>query len=325
MDFIFIFIFIFLSIMFYKYNIIIANKLDLFDNVDEERKLKKSRTPLTGGIIILFSIIYAIIFFNKDVIKILDINEHYFLIALLSIFFLGFIDDKKNVSPNIKLFFFILIIFLYLKFSDTEIKLLSFHDIDVTINIQLYSTIFLVFSLISFINAINMMDGINMIVGSYFLFITIYIISILSLNIFFIVILISLILFLFNNYKNKIYLGDSGVYVLSFLFGILFINLFLNHQIYCDQILLLMLIPGLELTRLSIERIKNRRHPFFADNRHLHHLLLKKFNENTTFAVLFSLILVPNLFALFFSQYLITIFFVILIYTLIIIRLRFAD
>ena len=86
-----------------------------------------------------------------------------------------------------------------------------------------------------------------------------------------------------------------------------------------------MLIPGLDLIRLSIERIKNKRHPFFADNRHLHHLLLKKFNENNTFAVLFSLILVPNLFAMYFSQYLITIFFVILIYILIIIRFHFAE
>lgn len=325
MDFFLIFIFIFLSLKFYKYNLIIAKQLDLFDNIDEERKLKKNRTPLTGGIIILFSIIYAIIFFDSAVIKTLNINKYYFTIALLSIFFLGFIDDKRNISPNVKLFFFMLIIYTYLQMSDTEIKFLKFDEIDMAINIQSFSTVFLIFSLISFINAINMMDGINMISGSYFLFLTIYIFFLLGLNFFFIIILFSLILFLFNNYKNKIYLGDSGVYALSFLFGILFIQLFLNHQIYCEQILLVMLIPGLDLIRLSIERIKNKRHPFFADNRHLHHLLLKKFNENNTFAVLFSLILVPNLFALYFSQYFITIFFVILIYILIIIRFRFAD
>ena len=46
-----------LVFFFWKYNYKIAIYLGLFDDINQQRKLKKTKTPLTGGLIIL-SFIY---------------------------------------------------------------------------------------------------------------------------------------------------------------------------------------------------------------------------------------------------------------------------
>ena len=43
-----------------------------------------------------------------------------------------------------------------------------------------------------------------------------------------------------------------------------------------------LLFPGLDLFRLFIYRIVNKKNPFIADTNHLHHLLLKKYNATKT-------------------------------------------
>ena len=54
-----------------------------------------------------------------------------------------------------------------------------------------------------------------------------------------------------------------------------------------------MLIPGLEMIRLTISRLLKARHPFSADQNHLHHLLNKNISVEKTFLVSLSLILIP--------------------------------
>ena len=107
--------------------------------------------------------------------------------------------------------------------------------------------------------------------------------------------LISLIFFTYLNHKNKAFHGDSGSYLLAFLFSYFFIK-FYNQtgSISTDQIVLFMLIPGLDLMRLFVLRIYNRKSPFFPDRNHLHHVLLYKFSLIQTNILIFSLISVPS-------------------------------
>ena len=63
-----------------------------------------------------------------------------------------------------------------------------------------------------------MFDGINYQVGIYSIFICIFFIINNYFTIFFIIILISLLFFLFMNHQNKA-LGDSGSYLLGFIFS----------------------------------------------------------------------------------------------------------
>ena len=116
--------------------------------------------------------------------------------------------------------------------------------------------------------------------------------------------IIGLLLFIFLNYNNKSYLGDSGVYLIAFITATIIIKMYNNGYLFCDQILLMMLIPGIDLIRLTFIRIYNGRHPFKADNFHIHHILMNNFNEKS-FLIIFSLISIPNILAYLFDTFLI--------------------
>ena len=63
------------------------------------------------------------------------------------------------------------------------------------------------------------------------------------------------------NYKNKIFLGDSGSYLLSSIIGCTFIyqyNYFDNY-LYGDEIFIILLIPSIDMLRLFVVRSLNKK------------------------------------------------------------------
>ena len=85
-----------------------------------------------------------------------------------------------------------------------------------------------------------------------------------------------------------------------------------------EKIFLLMFLPGMDMLRLFIERLINKKNPFTADNFHIHHLMIRKFStkERITFNILFYFI--PLLLSYYFNNLLIlillTLFYLIFIY-----------
>jgi len=97
------------------------------------------------------------------------------------------------------------------------------------------------------------------------------------------------------NFKNVLFLGDSGIYLLSI---ILSISLIFEHNIqknisYADEIFFLLLLPGLDLVRLTITRIFNKKNPFLGDRKHIHHLLIRRFSLFSSNVILFFLSILP--------------------------------
>ena len=128
------------------------------------------------------------------------------------------------------------------------------------INLGKFSIYFTAFCILLFINAINMFDGINLqvILYSSLLFIAnCYFFGNLYLLLLFIPLIIVLI---FLNYKNKLFLGDNGTMLLGFLISCFFIINYNNFNIkFADTIFIFMMLPGLELLRLAISRIMKKR------------------------------------------------------------------
>ena len=56
-----------------------------------------------------------------------------------------------------------------------------------------------------------------------------------------------------------------------------------------------MIIPGLDLIRLFIIRIANKKNPLSSDRNHLHHILINKFSFKKTLFIILSLIILPIL------------------------------
>ena len=97
-------------------------------------------------------------------------------------------------------------------------------------------------------------------------------------------------------------MGDSGVFLLSSIFSLLLIKAYksdLSNIKSIEEIFILLMIPGLDMFRLFIERILRKNHPFKPDRNHFHHLLLKRFNDRKTLLIYLLIVLIgPFLFQL---------------------------
>jgi len=239
------------------------------------------------------------------------------LIFYFFLFLLGFYDDKKNINPNIKLLFSVLFFLFFIFFNKNfVIKELIFSS-DFKIELGFFSIPFTIFCFVIFQNAFNMFDGINLQNILYFIFL----ILIIYFNIFNINILVFLIpvliLLVWMNANNKLFLGDSGSYLLSFFISTHLIYLFNNKEIiYSDNIFLFLCIPGFDLLRLAIFRISKKQHPFRGDREHLHHLLLERFSFLKTLLYLNAICFVPILLCVYFDKTFYPIILSILLYLL---------
>jgi UDP-GlcNAc:undecaprenyl-phosphate GlcNAc-1-phosphate transferase len=125
--------------------------------------------------------------------------------------------------------------------------------------------------------------------------------------------------FLILNFKNKSYLGDNGTLSLSFLVSYVFIKSNqVNNNFYVDEIFLIMCIPGYELLRLAIERVIRKKHPFKADNNHIHHILLKNLGYKKTYFIIQFLLIVPYLLFLIVKNFYVSVLISLLLYFLLI-------
>jgi len=121
-------------------------------------------------------------------------------------------------------------------------------------------------------------------------------------------IIVALIFFLILNFNNNSFLGNSGSYLLGFVISYFFS---ISGNIFsAEQIFLVMLIPGLDMLRVSVFRITNKKHPFSPDKSHIHYLMLSKFKFYQTFIIIQSLIILPVIMDDFFKNEF-TIFFII--------------
>lgn len=316
------------NILFLKFHKKISRVLNVYDKPDKVRKLHKKFTPITGGLLILSNLFLLFIFdfFNfleklQSEMYFKDISDMFiFLSSGLLIFLIGFYDDKLGISAGKRSLMIILVLVPCIIYSDhliiNEIKL-SFIDNSYTLDFG--SLFWTILCFLLFINAFNMFDGVNLQSTIYSIFLSLVFIAFNYYNVFFLTLIISLLVFLSLNIKSKSFLGDGGSYLLSFIFAYFYIKFYnQSNFIYADQIVLIMLIPGLDLMRLFIIRILERKNPFVADTNHLHHLLLKRFNFSTLTLIVHTLIVVPAIIGLMFGYTMVAIISVIIIYSTII-------
>jgi len=275
----------------------LIRKFNVYDYPNSIRKFHKKKTSLLGGTIIFVNLLLFIfinLVFKESIIS--NIYFTSFIIGSTLFYLLGLLDDKKDLNSNLKFIIEILIIiFLLLVDKNLLIKKIYFSSLDISINLGNYSYIFTTLCILIFLNALNMYDGINLQAGSYSLIIVLCLFLFSKNNLFLTIISLSLITFLYLNYKSKIFLGDSGTYLLGFIISYLIIYAAKEtnySHLSADKIFVLMMLPGLELIRLFAYRLRLKRHPFSSDRNHIHHILLEKLGyKNTIIFLIFSAIL----------------------------------
>ncbi len=245
--------------------------------------IEKNNIPLSGGVIIF---IFSIFFFIQK------IEFFYFLI----VFLIGILSDIKILKSakvrfllqGITIFFLVIYFDLYL--SDIRVPLLN-HLLEHTI----FSYIFFTFCLLIVTNGTNFIDGLNGLVIKYYLLILILIFNMDVINetmnirtylLNYIILLIYLLLF---NLLNKLYLGDSGSYLLGVSMGSLLIFIYKEISFISPFFVVLLLwYPCFENLFSIIRKKRFNLSPLNADNKHLHHLLFYYLNSNFNFTKIFS-------------------------------------
>lgn len=223
---------------------------------------------------------FALTLINYLVFSPLPLQDKVILVLFpLSAFLLGTIDDHKNISPWIRLLFLTIITLILINQNSIfNLNFISFNSVIYKIDFPL-DLIFTCLCFLLLTNAMNFADGINCLSGTIFVFFYSYILFRIGINLdLILIILIAILFFIILNSRNICFMGDGGIYLLSFLIGQLIILSFKqNYQSFqADEILLLLYLPGFDLFRLFLDRTFKRKNPFSKDENHLHHLLKNK-------------------------------------------------
>tara|TARA_B100001250_G_scaffold403645_1_gene418473 strand:+ start:317 stop:1342 length:1026 start_codon:yes stop_codon:yes gene_type:complete len=285
--------------------IIFYNKISplfkIVDASDGKRKFQKKPVPLIGGTLLIINInVYILInyFFAEFKIfnELVSTNRELFalIFGINSFYLFGLYDDKYRLKSNSKLLVSIFLVSSIILIDDNLfINILNFSFLNNEIELRAFTYLFTLLSIMLFINALNMFDGINLQAGSYSCFIFIIFFYNGILENFILIIIMSLLFFLFLNFFNKAFLGESGVQLLAFIISYVFIKTNNNFvpTFYADEIFIILALPGLDMFRLFIIRLIKGNHPFKADTNHIHHLLNCFFSKTKTFLIIFTIII----------------------------------
>ena len=223
--------------------------------IPNERSSHVFPTPSGGGITIV--IVSTII---------LMFQGYYFLIGLIPISYVGFIDDKLHVKPLLR-FFIQLATSYFLIYKNIENLKWIFPE-----NFILFflTILFLMIFSATIINFINFMDGLDGLISSC-LIVAFSFISLFSVNFYWVIVGAILGFIYFNWQPAKIFIGDVGtnflssmyVYALFFSgeFVTFFSMFFILFPIYID--------PFITIVR----RLRLKQNIFLAHKMHLYQRL----------------------------------------------------
>jgi UDP-N-acetylmuramyl pentapeptide phosphotransferase/UDP-N-acetylglucosamine-1-phosphate transferase len=270
---------LFLNYFLLKYDFFVDKK-----NLIHKSFISKKTVPLSGGFLIIASLIFV-----KSNLS--YINFFFFLI-----FFLGILSDLLVLKSPLKKFLFqVLIIFVFIYSKDFYILSTKVYFIDFLIENKIFAILFTCFCILVLINGSNFIDGVNTLASGYFILVILSILylgknDLINYNFdnFYYLLLPLLVFFIFNLY-SKIYFGDAGTFLVSFVLAYYLIDLSNNNLVqpkFISPMFILFLLwyPGFENLFSLLRKILKKKNPTHPDNLHLHHLfytfLKKKIKKN---------------------------------------------
>ena len=264
----------------------VANKNALYSRRQGERHIHTGLIPRLGGVALVIGFIFSQLYLI--LVTPLDPSiyiEYYFLIfSFIILFILGLLDDIVDVKSYLK--FFVQILVSIILVWKASVRIDSFHGILGIYELpNIFSYLFSILVLVFFINAFNLIDGLDGLscsIGLYsltcflaiFMYNKIYLESMLLISI-----MGSLFAFFFyNKSPAKIFMGDSGTLSIGLLiayFSIKVSMLPLDSSGIPNPVFAMVILsyPVIDTLRVFFKRIISGVSPFVADRNHIHHIL----------------------------------------------------
>jgi len=277
-------------------------RLKKFDVINH-RSAHTVKATKTGGMAVFLTLFLFSIYYYLNAAQIFDFS---LLIPLGIMFVVGVYDDFYNADFKLKFFLQIIVAKIMI---DQGLVIDDFHGVLGLNEIpRLASQIFTVFVFLVIVNAINFIDGIDglAITEAIKVILMVEFFSVQSTPLFYLGMITALILlplYYFNFKKDyKVFLGDAGSLFLGTMIAIYIFHLLgpqyqLKSTFVTNKPLLamsLIVYPMVDLLRVFIIRIRNKKSPFSPDQNHLHHFLAKRGIPH--FAIVFILLFFSLLF-----------------------------
>ena len=260
-----------------------------FGAMDEpsERKVHLKPIPRTGGMAVFVVFVLTLVItslFNTNVSNLLALDRQmvFFMAGAVICFGIGIFDDFRKLGPNIK-FFFQIVAASIAYWGGISIG--GFSIFTVFIKVGLLSYLVTVFWFVLFINAVNLVDGLDGLAAGIVVFasVVMVILSILREDyltaLFFTALGGSALGFLRYNFNPAtIFLGDGGSYFLGYAVAGLSIMGLVKSQVGAAMLipLLALGIPLFDTILSPFRRFVRGRKMFRPDNGHIHHKLIGK-------------------------------------------------
>ncbi len=237
--------------------------------------------PLSGGLVFFLTLLFF-----------LPENYKYLNILIFFVFLIGLLSDLNILHfPTFRIIFQITIIILYLLLFDNFIYSIRIDFFDNLLHIFFIKILFTLFCILVLINGANFIDGVNTLVVGYFILVfsnILYLSSINNLDLDILLVstcIASLSVIYIFNFFGKMFLGDGGTYLVSFIGGIILIKFSNDNYIVSPYyIAALLWYPAYENLFSIIRKKIFKKSPATPDNEHLHQLIFlylnKSFNIN---------------------------------------------
>ncbi len=273
-------IYYYLAITFLSFLFLIFSKNFIDKDVKSlHQKLTTNRIPpLLGGYFIILVICLSV---QLSILQ---------KLLFFLIFLLGTSSDFKIInSPTSRLVLQSIVILFFLYLSNVSLENTRIELLDFLLTNFYFNLFFCSFSIIILMNGTNFIDGLNGLVSGYYILILL-IINNLGVSsdfadgefINFLTFVLGL-LFVMNLF-NRIYLGDSGSYLIGFFIGLILIDIYLKNQ-YLSPFFIILLIwyPCFENLFSISRKFQTKISPLSPDNYHLHQIIFQKILKKTNF------------------------------------------
>ena len=245
-------------------------------NYEGEQRAHLGEVSRWGGLVIFLSlmIFYHLIDFSNS-------YKYQYLLYLIIPFMLVsiFEDTFNNVSILIRLFFMVFTAFIInIYWIEAFPVIENIPIISYLLEFDVFVILFFTLALVGLMNGANFIDGMNGLAAFFFLgagcgCLTLAIIA-NDIEAFMTIIpwLILMVCFLIFNFPfGKLFLGDSGAYLLAILLGTWLIDFFGRHQdISSWNAVLILIYPLLEVIYSAVRKVFQGKSPFHPDRHHLH-------------------------------------------------------
>ena len=271
----------------HPYLVKFALKKSIVDNPNA-RKLNRMPVPVLGGVGVFLG--FAIAFYTIAAIMHMQL-PHIYIVVLLLMLGVGFIDDLYDLKPAAKFMAQILAVLLLYFVCDLRIDNLhgvfGVYEVPVVVSFPLT-----IVACVGLINAFNLIDGIDGLSSGYSivastLFVAWTCVQSNNVNLLMSCALIGALVpfFIYNVFgkRYKMFIGDAGSHLLGAMFCILALNVIDSYSVdgnveaaLIPFVLAVLSHPVFDTLRVMTMRMCKGHSPFKADKTHLHHALVGK-------------------------------------------------